>query len=141
MFLKTWFFLIIFVFTTHLSRAQTGCLVAGGNVYTVEEGALVNVILGLLVGPGYKGSPINQYGPCVNNSQYVYIADNLRNCRVCTGAGFTITVPGVVVTCSSTIFNGKIATSQIINCPLDDYSWALGASIAAFGIFVIRKRK
>ena len=122
-------------------RSQSGCLVSGGNVYTTPEGSLVNAILGLLVGPGYKGNPIPEVSECINYSQIVYVPNNLQNCRVCpTTAGFTIVIPGVLVTCGVPVIDGNIATATIVDCPLDDYFPFFGIMLSAFGFFIIKKR-
>ncbi|WP_316804037.1 hypothetical protein [Pedobacter nototheniae] len=121
-------------------KSQTGCLVPTGDVYTVPEGSLVNAILGLLVGPGYKGSPSPSSTVCVNNTMTTYIPDNSKNCRVCTGGGFTIVIAGVLVTCGTTLIDGKVATATIIGCSLDDYSWTLSLAAGIFGFVLIRRR-
>lgn len=140
---KIFLCILIVLLAASLSiKAQTGCLIPTGQVYTVPEGSLVNVVLAaLLLGPGYKGTPVNQYSDCTNFSQTYYAPNTSMNCRVCpTTAGFTVVVPGVLVTCGVTPVDGKIATATIIPCNLDDYSWTLGAAAGIFGIFVIRRR-
>ncbi|WP_421938560.1 hypothetical protein [Pedobacter sp.] len=132
---------LLFLFSSLESRAQTGCLVPGGDVYTSAEGSLVNVILGVLVGPGYKGSPTPSASSCIANSMTVYVPNNTQNCRVCTGGGFTIVIPGVVVTCGTTLIDGKIATATVVQCDLDDHSWVLGLAAGALGLIIIRRKK
>lgn len=133
--------LLLLVVLVGSLKAQSGCLVPGGEVYTQPETDLVNVIIVLLFGPAYRGTPTNQYGPCINKVQNAYLPDNSRNCRVCRGGGFTVVIPGVLATCGTPTIDGKIATLQVIQCDLDDYSWAFGASAAALGLILIRKRK
>lgn len=134
--------LLIFILLAipFFGKSQNGCLVPGGDVYTSAEGSLVNAILGLLVGPGYKGSPSPSSTACVNYSMTVYVPDNSKNCRVCTGGGFSIVVPGVLVTCGTTQIDGKVAAPTIVPCNLDDYTWSLGLGAGVFGFILIRRK-
>ena len=135
-------FLSLVIFSVPQASAQTGCLIPSGQVYTVPEGALVNAVLSaLLLGPGYKGDPVNQYSDCTNFTQTYYAPNNSLNCRVCpTTAGVRVVVPGVLVTCGVPVADGHIATASVISCNLDDHSWLFGAAAGLFGILIIRKR-
>ncbi|RYF19532.1 hypothetical protein [Pedobacter agri] len=77
-----------------------------------------------------------------------------KACFVCSNGGVVTLVVGAtpllyVVTCGNryaldlgyAATRGTYYSNSALVCNLDDYSWALGASAAALGLFIIRKRK
>lgn len=79
------------------------------------------------------------------------VGSSLGSCSACLSGGSVINVNLIgipVIVCSRgglfgnyTPTPGFYYTNYIVQCNLDDYSWALGASAAALGLIVIRKRK
>ncbi|RZJ77234.1 MAG: hypothetical protein EOO47_17380 [Flavobacterium sp.] len=137
------FLVVIILLITNIAYGQNGCLIStNSTVYTEQDNSgLINAVLAIVFGgnPVYKSSP-NQpsISACIANSQIRWTG-GAQNCTVCP-FGYDVNLLGVITGCQTSTFSGKVATSQIIQCPLDDYSWAFVASAAAFGIFVIRKR-
>ena len=64
-----------------------------------------------------------------------------------TGSTYRRSINRVPTEGCSVLLGGSIVATgvkvdyTVVQCPLDDYSWAFGASAAALGVFVIRKRK
>ena len=137
--------LVIFIFFVLKANAQAvgnvGCKIPGQTVvYNVPETGAVNALLGILLGNGYRGPTVPETGVCVSNSQLVYKQVGNTNCRVCP-TGFSIS--GISLLCNgalSTGTPGKEVTAGIVQCNLDDYTWAFGAVAGVFGVFVIRRR-
>lgn len=137
--MKKWMMILILAMLSFETFSQTnGCRVPNGDVYITPETSAVNVILALIIGPGYKGTPVPTISTCVLNQQTIYTQGS-SNCRVCPGIGFSVV--GLAVVCGQPTIDGKIATSAIVNCNLDDHSWALGLAAGALGLFVIRRKK
>ena len=135
--------LVLLMWSSLRSSAQSGCLVATNNtVYTTQENnALVNAVLSYIFGGNavYKPSPSEpSVSACVSNSQTKWVA-TAQNCTVCPNgyAG----VPGVAVTgCQTITYTGKVASRTIVQCDLDDYSWVLASVAGAFGFLFIKRQ-
>jgi hypothetical protein len=134
-------FVFIFILTFPLLLyGQTGCRVPSGDVYITAEGALVNAILGLLIGPGYKGAPIANSTACISYKKNEYVSTG-SPCRVCPGSGFNILIPGVLVGCDQTVIDGKIANLTVVDCNIDDYSSVFLFGFACLGFIIIKRKK
>ncbi|KQN32538.1 hypothetical protein ASE92_18250 [Pedobacter sp. Leaf41] len=144
MLLKKTGLLIIIFLCSQFSQAQSGCLISSNaTVYTEQDNnGLVNAVLALVFGgnPVYKANPNEpSVATCVNNSHKVWTATS-QNCTVCP-FGYSFNLLNVITGCQTTTYQGKVASSQILFCPLDDYTLPLTATAGLFGIFFIRKRK
>lgn len=134
--------IIISLFTSKLLAAE-GCLVGSTVYYSFVGYATIDVVVlppSITIGkkvfrndlgystipnacPGWASSITNTNVDCLYGP--VTVAVNV--------AGLPL---AVCVGCPQ----GKIVNFTYLNCPLDDYSWAFGASAAVLGIFVIKKR-
>lgn len=126
---------------------ETACKANNSSlVYRQPSTGAINALLGILLGPGYgpgSGAAVNQYGPCVNYQQYHYKPRTGLGtaCRICE-TGFIIS--GLSLLCNNQVsigIAGTLVDLEIISCPLDDYSWALCASVSALGFIYIRNRR
>lgn len=116
-----------FILISKISFAAEGCLIAGNTLYTTP---------GLVVSVALVGDVRTYSGPTVSISPPA--CPRATNIKPITGVG-------VLKLCIVGLTIGDIVTYDMLNppiqCNLDDYSWALGASAAALGLIVIRKRK
>lgn len=133
------FIILCLLLSSKFANAQ-GCLV-NETVYTTKASGVVDNLLNLLgFPPGYSGPSEPRVGACVSNLQKVWTA-GASDCRACP-TGFRVELIGLnlVAVCDVTPTNGKVASSSIIYCNLDDYSLPLATAAGLFGIFVIRRR-
>ncbi|MFC3363608.1 hypothetical protein ACFOG5_10550 [Pedobacter fastidiosus] len=80
-----------------------------------------------------------------NNSASTYsecgwapVAVTGKACGVCSFLG--LCAAGICA-CLGTIYTGYEASSfTIIDCPLDDYTWAITLASGTFGLIMIRRR-
>ncbi|RZK67776.1 MAG: hypothetical protein EOO85_25120 [Pedobacter sp.] len=135
--------LIILFFNTTIAKSAEGCLI-GTQLHTLETTSALGVTI---------AADLKVYRQ-QSTSCYSGSSSTAKACFVCASGGVVTLVVGAtpllyVVTCGnrSPLDLGYFATrgtyysNYVLECPLDDYSWAFGASAAALGIFVIRKRK
>jgi len=115
-------------------NAIEGCLVAN-RMYTSRAS------ISILSGPAFTTSAFTDangrcWAPAPNGS-----------CQVCNGtavaaAGVLICVADILGPRDGAIYTGNYYSSfTIIDCNLDNFSWVLTTSAAAFGLILIRKRK
>lgn len=141
-------FIFAIIFTkSHSQTLQQGCLIGEDSHPTRVTGLLGPLVEILIDGrPVYQLSPIEpRIGSCVSLRRDEWRNNNLGSCYVCTQGVLLPGILGGTLGCIGGNVNrreGVLAYKYLaIVCPLDDYSWAFGASAAALGIFVIRKRK
>lgn len=137
-----WLPITVFLLLTKLDLlAADGCLI-GSTLYTARASGAIQVELlanGMNV---FKHVPPTSTNNCISGVR-------MGTCQVCHGdpavglniIGLKILVCTAGLNLFAQVDSGVYYSSYVLECPLDDYSWALGASAAAFGIFVIRKRK
>ena len=125
-------FLLIF-FTSRLmgQGSATGCLIP------FEQRVYPNNSLNLLANGNQIFLDTNPKSLSANYCSWTPNSTSIT-CSVCSGLGLCLS--GICV-CLGTPKSGFVGTFSMVICPLDDYSWALGASAAALGLIVIRKRK
>lgn len=135
-------FLALIFLTPFFSCAQgsaTGCLITSTKiVYTTKENALINNVLKLLLGG--NDSYISTSGVPLSNNYCFWTPTPTGSfdCGVCTN--YTINL-GLVTGCQAgAMLQGYAGSYTMVQCNLDDYSWALGAAAGLLGVFVIRKR-
>jgi len=118
---------VILLFNKQKLNAAEGCLIGGNTLYTTP-GLVVTVVL--------VGDVRTYSGPTVPISPPS--CPRATNIKPITGVG-------ILKLCLVGLAIGDIVTYDMLNppiqCDLDDYSWALGASATALGLIVIRKRK
>lgn len=126
-------------------HADVGCKIIGGNtIYPTYRTFLLGVELdGVSLGiPSYiyrRTSPIYTDVSCLISWAYNVKPFGSGNCVYGTP---DVNIPLAAAVCITSCFKGQLVEySTTVECPLDDYSWAFGASAAALGVFVIRKRK
>ena len=133
--------LLMLFFSTLNAFALDGCLV-GNTIYSTRTTSAIQVDL-LANGMNVFKS---DFPVGINNC----ITGTIQGtCQVCHGnpsVGLNILgVKVLVCTLGLDLFrrvdNGVYYSSYVLECDLDDYSWALGASASALGLIVIRKRK
>jgi len=119
------FIFSLFIHTNVFGQTTAGCLL-NNRVYYPYLGAVVIV--------GTRVYDIANSYPTVPNTcpGWATYPSTGGSC------GVGLNVLGVV---SLSLGGGREVNFTYIQCPLDDYSWAFGASAAILGIFVIRKRK
>ncbi|WP_231426307.1 hypothetical protein [Pedobacter sp. Leaf250] len=125
------FIFVLFIHQQHATAAQ-GCLV-GELVYVTKSSTVIDDLLQLLgLPPGYSGPTEPRIGSCVNLNMKVWTTTS-SGCRACP-SGFKVELINLklVAVCDTTPTNGSVANSSIIQCSLDDYSWALGAFCCSF---------
>ncbi|WP_316794882.1 hypothetical protein [Pedobacter agri] len=125
---------ILFIVDAKLFAQLTGCEI-GNNIYTSLNGNLdvgITVIVPIIV------SVRNYDNPALSTlSNACPRAINIS--PVSGGAALTLCVAnGNLLPLGRTVTYNRL--DPPLQCTLDDYSWALGASAAALGMFVIRKR-
>ena len=106
-------------------QAADGCLLPNNIVYT--GGTLINVL-------GFE--TFRRGGARVNLSPNYcsWIPITGGTCYVCS------TIIGLACTDTATL-GIRSSNFQMVECPLDDYTFPLTATAGLFGIFFIRKRK
>ena len=137
---------LLFVATSFMSInvafGQSGCLIPfNSTVYTEQDNqGLVNAVLAIVFGgnPVYKAMPNEpSLSACTANSQKKWVSGS-QNCTVCPyGYSFNL---GVITGCQTQTYQGKVATYTMVQCNLDNYSWALVTATGIFGLLIIRKR-
>ncbi|WP_231490232.1 hypothetical protein [Pedobacter sp. Leaf170] len=136
------FFSLIISSLFDKSYAAEGCLI-GTSLYTLEAtpAANVNIASDLIV---YR-SPATD-GSCIIGS-----SSGAKACFACVSGGRVMLVVGAtpllyVVTCEGGLLGypatrGTYYSSYIIQCNLDDYSWAFVIASGVFGFVFVRKTK
>lgn len=116
-FMKKLVFLLLFllIFISNKTYADLGCQVPDGRVF---YGTLwLNQIRSVCPGTAGDTAPYaNVTGP----------ANGGRTCIIVINIFVSLT--------------GTEVTYDVLNCNLDDYSWALGLGAGVFGVLVIRRR-
>ncbi|MFC4211333.1 hypothetical protein ACFOWA_09085 [Pedobacter lithocola] len=122
------------------SFAQTGCLVSSNNtVYTVQDNSLGSLLTTIFGNPVYLPNPNEpSVSACVSNSQFRWVGAS-QNCTVCP-QGYA-TVLGTVTGCNGVRLTGIVANRTVVQCNLDDYSWAFGSIASIFAFFMIRRTR
>ena len=133
---KTGIFLIMIMMSSFASFAQlTGCEI-GNTIYTSLNGNLdvgVTVIVPIVVSVrNYNNPQLSTLPNACPRATNINPVDGGLALTLCVANGNLLPL-GRTVTYSR--------LDPPIQCNLDDYSWALGASAAALGIFVIRRMK
>ncbi|RNL51117.1 hypothetical protein [Pedobacter jejuensis] len=132
--------LILFALWFQKSFAQTGCLVASNStVYTsVDNSTLAAILANILGNPVYSPTPNEpSVSACVSNSQFRWVGIvTPQSCRVCPG-GYNALGTG----CNGASLNGTIANRTVVQCNLDDYSWAFGSIASIFAFIMIRRTR
>lgn len=134
-------YLIVFISILYYNaNAAEGC-VLNSFVYATRAPTVLDVsILG-------SNKVFSNVGTASNNCN---TGAAVGTCSVCLQGGtvVSINVAGLpVIFCNKGFLDnyaptpGAYYTNYILQCNLDDYSWALGASAAALGLIVIRKGK
>lgn len=120
------------------SNAQTGCLLPNNTLYTAQvDPGLLNVVLALLVGstPIYYASPnvsLTDPGTCYWTATTGTVA-----CKVCPGSYNS--VAGLLTGCSVSFVDG-LQANYVMDCDIDDHTWALVLGTSALGVYLIRRK-
>ncbi|RZK36804.1 MAG: hypothetical protein EOO90_26660 [Pedobacter sp.] len=118
-------FVSIFSYNALAQGSASGCLLNDNRVYTSYTSLL--------------GARLYASGPSIALSPNYcsWSGPKIVTCNVCFGA-----INAVGLLCiGGPVLQGHEGVYTMVECNLDDYSWALGASAAFVGFFVIRKRK
>lgn len=138
--IKRFVFLLIFsnvlLLTNISAQSQTGCYVSSNNTIYPNAASLglLDAVLATLFGttnPYYSTSP--HYSECGWSA-----VSTSSSCKVCSGSYTTFL--GVVDGCSGSMLPGVIGTYNPINCPLDDYTWAIALASGTLGFILIRRK-
>lgn len=135
------FFTLILLFlicSSLVSKAQTtGCLLPDNKVYTAEvDPGLLNAALALLLGstPAYYNSPSTS----LSGPECSWIATTTTiTCKVCPGTYNTFL--GLITGCSVSFVDGVEGTF-IMDCDIDQHTWALIFGGSALGFCLIRRK-
>lgn len=109
------------------------CLItqAGSNYNRVYTSPNVNLLPG---GYAMYNNAISNYSEC----GWTPIGITGKACAVCSVLGVCV---GGTCACLGVLYTGYEASSfTIIDCPIDDFTWAFALSAGAFGFILVRKR-
>ncbi len=119
--------ILISVFSTNAfaQGSASGCLLSDNRVYTSYTSLL--------------GARLYASGPSISLSPNYcsWSGPKSVNCNVCFGA---INAAGLLCI-GGPVLQGHQGFYTMVECSIDDYSWALSAFAAALGLIFIRKRK
>ncbi|RZK19731.1 MAG: hypothetical protein EOO43_11550 [Flavobacterium sp.] len=118
--------LIVSIFTSFNSLAQSGCLLSDGRLFTTYQGGgilprLYNSSPSISLAPGYCS-----WGPTSSTS-----------CNVCLGSINVISL----VCLGGPVVAGHSGNYTMIQCPIDDYAWLLVLSTASIVLFKIKNNR
>lgn len=119
------FFLLIF----YDSKAADGCVIAG--ITHTRQTGVSNI---------FFENPNNPANTCWTGT-YVGV------CQVCIGGTLTVNLPPLASVCLKLTAPFGFSTGaqysnyQVVQCNLDDYSWAFSMAAGVFGLIIIRRKK
>lgn len=130
--------IILFLICSCLtSKAQTtGCLLPDNSVYTSKvDPGLLNAALALLLGstPAYYNSPST---PLSAQCSWAATTSTVA-CKVCPGSYNTFL--GLITGCSVSFVDGVEGTF-VMDCDIDQYTWALIFGGSVLGFYLIRRK-
>ncbi|RZL69520.1 MAG: hypothetical protein EOO93_01375 [Pedobacter sp.] len=134
------FLLILLLFVKNTSAA-VGCRVINGNtIYRNSNYYLLGVkVNGITIGVGQNIYNLN--APILSNTSCsVPWAGNITVIGSCIYGSPEVAVPLVASVCNNCLVGELVNYSDRVDCPLDDYSWALSASAAVLGFFIVSRR-
>jgi hypothetical protein len=126
-----------------IAFAAEGCLI-GSKLYTVAATPAVGVVLA-------TDLQVYVIPSVTTDACFSGTSSTAKACFACEIGGRVMLVVGAtpllyVVTCEGGILGlygatrGTYYSDYVLECNLDDYSWALGAAAGLFGVFVIKRR-
>ncbi|PWS26428.1 hypothetical protein DHW03_16745 [Pedobacter yonginense] len=125
------FSLFNFVFMDKANSQECLITQAGPAYNRVYTSPNVNVLAGGYA--MYNATP-SMYSEC----GWTPVGITGKACGVCSFLGVCV---GGTCACLGTIYTGYEASSfTIIDCPIDNYTWAFALSSAVMGVFMVRKR-
>ncbi|RZJ89091.1 MAG: hypothetical protein EOO20_11895 [Chryseobacterium sp.] len=139
--IKIFVFIFVLFFSTLNAFAVDGCLI-GNTIYSTRTTSAIQVdLLSNGMNVFKSDSPVGTNNCITGTIQ--------GTCQVCHGnptvglnlVGIKILVCTLGLDLFRRVDTGVYYSSYILECNLDAYSWALGTSAAALGLYVIRKRK
>ncbi|WP_316832749.1 hypothetical protein [Pedobacter aquatilis] len=134
--------LILFLLVAEKSFSAVGCKVIGGTtIYPTYNTYLLGVIVnGINIGiPSdvyWLNNPISTNVSCT-----VAWANNYQVTGSCVYGTPAVALPPLVSVCTNCVAGELVNYTTTLQCNLDDYSWALGATAAGLGFVFIRRRK
>jgi len=129
-------FLVVFIlFTSNLVYAAEGCLVTN-RMYTSK--ATITIFSDpVFTTTFYTDANGKCWSPVSSGS-----------CQVCNGIvsvgalNILICLPDLFAGKNGAVYNGSYyASFAVVDCNLDDYSWALGLGAGVFGFILIKRRQ
>ncbi|WP_316736099.1 hypothetical protein [Pedobacter aquatilis] len=134
-------FVIIILFSFNKLSAADGCLI-GSNIYTQHDNGAINVSL---------FSSLELFNSVHANTNNCISGVTRGDCYSCVSGGSPLLVVSVGslltgITCANGLSlygatKGTYYSNYVLQCNLDDYSWALGSAAGVFGFVLLRRRK
>lgn len=117
--------LIFISFDLHAQGSADGCLIPSDNKVYTDYTSLLGARL-------YINNPSVPLSP----NYCSWTSSSTVPCNVCFGS-----INALALLCvGGPVIGGRQGTYTMVQCNLDDYSWALGSTAAFFGFIFIRRR-